>query len=456
MKALLNYISIFFCILMLKGQDLKTNTEITSLLNDKVTLEKLHYPKSVVRFYSQNQSDYAWIMPSRAEQTWTAMLLLDCAYQLGLSSSDYHLQNLSFENLGVLKHPPENISPKDKAMQDILITDALISLINNLHFGKYNPFYTVSQFDKGFINGFYSVEALSYARGQNDFIKAILQARPKIQAYTDFQNYLNKLYANNPENHTEEIKKILINMERLRWLNTENESYILVNIPSYTLEFYSKKKIFESKVIVGKPSTKSPVLVSDINYFTTAPDWKVPQSIFVKEMLPKIMSDSKYLENHHYAVYNQFGGMVTITPSKLREIRRNPYKYSVRQSSGCDNALGSVVFRFPNSYGVYLHDTSQKQLFNKTERALSHGCIRVEKAQELASLLLKNDGAEDKIPALQTAMQKYDHKDFVLKQPVPINIAYLTCMIKDGKPVFYNDIYHLDADLENKFNLNKQ
>jgi murein L,D-transpeptidase YcbB/YkuD len=146
---------------------------------------------------------------------------------------------------------------------------------------------------------------------------------------------------------------------------------------------------------------------------------------------------------------------VEITSSKLKEIRQNPYKYSIRQSSGCDNALGAVVFRFENSYGVYLHDTSQKQLFNKSERALSHGCIRVENAKELASLILKNDGFKNLIPNLENAMAEYKRKDFVLKQPVPIIITYLTCLIKDGKPIFYKDIYHFDDSLENKFNQNK-
>jgi murein L,D-transpeptidase YcbB/YkuD len=112
-------------------------------------------------------------------------------------------------------------------------------------------------------------------------------------------------------------------------------------------------------------------------------------------------------------------------------------------------------FRFENSYGIYLHDTSQKQLFNKDDRALSHGCIRVENAKELAVLLLKDDGSGSKIPVLESAMSEYKRKDFVLKQPVPIIITYLTCLIIDGKPVLYKDIYHLDDSLENMFNQNK-
>lgn len=461
MKTFMNFAIIFFCTVcstILCGQNAKTNTEIAILLKDNVNLSALHYPKSVIQFYTKNDSEYAWIHTAqKSDQPEIAMLLLEYSYRFGLSLSDYHWEAISLQKLRKLRDTPVEINQKEAAVFDILMTDALITFINNLHFGKYNPSYNSAYIDTNDINGFRSEEALLYAKKQTDFLKAILlDVQPKIKAYTDLQNYLNGLYEENdclaPQT---EIKKIVINMERLRWINTRNQSYILVNIPSYTLEFHQKDSVFDFKVIIGKPTTRTPILESSINYFTTAPDWKVPQSIFIKEMLPKILKNSRYLEDHHYSVYNKQGNEVEITPSKLKEIRQNPHRYSVRQSSGCDNALGAVVFRFENSYGVYLHDTSQKQLFNKGERALSHGCIRVENAKELASLLLKYDHSEHKIPILENAMADYQRKDFVLKEPVPIIITYLTCLIKDGKPVLYKDIYHFDDSLENKINQNK-
>lgn len=457
MKALLTFTIILCCAMITRAQDLKMTSEIASSLTDNITLSKLHYPKSVIQFYIKNNSEYAWINSSqKLDQPELAMLLLEYSYRFGLSLSDYHPEILSLENLRKLRDTPIEINQKEQAMFDILMTDALITFINNLHFGKYNPSYTSSFIDTNDINGFRSENVLLYARQQKDFLNAILDAQPKIKAYTDFQDYLNTVYAENDcmDSHPE-MGKIMINMERLRWINTKSTTYILVNIPSYTLQLHQKDSISDFKVIIGKPNTRTPVLESTVSHFTTAPDWKVPQSIFIKEMLPKIVKNSRYLEDHHYSVYNKQGNEVEITSSKLKEIRQNPYKYSVRQSSGCDNALGAVVFRFENSYGVYLHDTSQKQLFNKDERALSHGCIRVENAKELASLILTNDGSGNKIPILEKAMADYQRKDFVLKQPVPIIITYLTCLIKDGKPVLYKDIYHFDDSLENKFNQNK-
>ena len=255
-------------------------------------------------------------------------------------------------------------------------------------------------------------------------------------------------------NSPDEMEKILINMERLRWINTQSLNYILINIPSYTLEFHHRGKVTEFKVVVGKPRTATPVLESEISYFSTAPVWRVPQSIFLNEILPEILENNSYLQDHHYSVYDKAGSKVTVNASTLKEISKSPRQYSVRQSSGSHNALGAIVFRFQNSHGVYLHDTPQKQFFNRDNRALSHGCVRLENPKLLATQLLTFDNSKDKIPELEDAIKTYRKRDFILKQPVPITITYLTMLIKNGKPIIYNDIYQLDKSLAERFHQN--
>ncbi len=455
MKAIATFIVLVFFSLVLQAQITDKTTRIAALLQDKNNLSKLYYPKSVLRFYTKYNMGYTWFDGSNSDLPEIAVLLLGYADQFGLSSSGYHCQELLPEKLRSMIDPNPNDSA-EKAWLDILMTDALVTFINDLHFGKYNPKHTSSDIDSGYINGFCSDDELIFARSQNDFLRTILKVQPQISAYKQLQDHLNTLYANDLVNISQsQIEKIIINMERLRWINTTSENYILVNIPSYSLEFHTNKVQRDFKVIVGKPSTPSPILESVVTHFTTAPDWKVPQSIFRKEMLPKIIKNSKYLTDHHYSIYDRNGNEVTVNPARLKEISRNPSSYSIRQSSGCDNALGAVVFRFENTYGIYLHDTSQKQLFNNEERALSHGCIRVQQADKFAELLLENDGSEDQLPILKNAMAGYKRKDFVLKQPIPIIITYLTCSIKNGTPVFYKDIYHLDSDLTEKVITNK-
>ena len=459
MKAL--YIFLFISLAMLStaiyAQDGKIGTEISTALKDNIYLSRLNYPKSVIRFYTDNYSGYHWTdSRQRHDQSEIALAMLAQANHYGLSLSDYHLENLSFEKLKQWRDFPSEKNQKERSMFDILLTDGLITFINDLHFGKYNPLYHKSRIDTSRINGFCADEILSTARLQTDFRGAIRNAQPKIKAYTDLQAYLDSSYTdNNMMTSQSEMGKIIINMERLRWISMQSENYIMVNIPSYTLEFHQGDEMSDFKVVVGKPTSKTPVLESEINYFSTAPDWRVPQSIFRKEMLPEILKDRSYLADHNYSIYDGSGNKVIVNASKLRQINNNPYNYSVRQSSGQDNALGAVVFRFQNPYGVYLHDTAQKQFFDREKRALSHGCVRVENADRLAAMLLSYDGSEYKISALENAVLSYEKKDFVLSQPVPIIITYLTCLIKNGKPTLYTDIYQFDKSLENKFNQNK-
>lgn len=248
MKALLNLAIILCFAIITQAQDLKMTNEIAFSLKDNVTLSKLHYPKSVMRFYARNNSEFAWITAQRSDQSEVAMLLMEYSYRFGLSLSDYHWDAISLQQLRKLRDTPVEINQKEKAVFDILMTDALITFINNLHLGKYNPLYDSSYIDSNEINGFRSEDILMNATKQKDFLKTILDVQPKIKAYVDFQNYLNTLYAENdciaPQT---EIQKIIINMERLRWSNNQSIPYILINIPSYALEFHQKEIVSDFK-----------------------------------------------------------------------------------------------------------------------------------------------------------------------------------------------------------------
>ncbi|RKE56049.1 L,D-transpeptidase family protein [Sphingobacterium detergens] len=458
MKAFLNFIAIFLSIITtaIYAQDLKVTNEISSFLKDSLNLSNLNYPKSVIRFYTTNNYEYLWLNDKqKIDQASIALSLLIQPNRFGLLPSDYHLENLSLERLKELRSSSPEKQQKEKAQFEILMTDGLLSFINNLHFGKYNPLYQPSYVDSVRINGFCADEILSDAGRQDGFLNLVHEAQPKFKAYQAFQDYLDQAYAaNNTMTSPAEMEKILINMERLRWINTQSLDYILINIPSYTLEFHYNSNVSEFKVVVGKPKTATPILESEINYFSTAPDWRVPQSIFLNEILPEILENRAYLRDNHYSIYDEAGDKVIVNVATLKEISKNPKQYRVQQSSGNHNALGAIVFRFQNSHGVYIHDTPQKQFFNKDNRALSHGCIRVQNPKLLATQLLEFDNSKDKIPAFEYAVKTYGKMDIVLKQPVPIIITYLTMLIKNGKPTTYNDIYQLDQSLEDLFNEN--
>lgn len=423
---------------------------IQQLLNQESL--NLYYPASVKRLYQKGNYNPLWITPQADHKhTWEAMLILDCVLEFGLSHNDYHAAELSYDQLHQIFETPGKVTVEQKAKFEITLTDALITFMNHLHYGKLNPRFPAVKIDDGNLN-FNTEQALISAFNERDFMSAIVGVQPKSKAYAALQNYMHltkgQYQGDCYEVPEAEVRKVAINMERLRWIDVDDNNLLWVNIPSYTLIWHKPDTDVSFKVIVGKPATPTPTLASNLTHFITAPDWKVPQKIFVKELLPKALADTAYLEKNQFAVYDRQGKDVPISKHSLSIIAKNPSAYYARQSAGCDNSLGLIVFRFNNPFDIYLHDTPQKQLFNKKERAFSHGCIRVEDAYQLAALLLKNDGAGSSVSAVKAAMQNYETRTFHLKRPVPVKITYLTCESKEGQIVTYKDIYNLDKALE--------
>lgn len=225
------------------------------------------------------------------------------------------------------------------------------------------------------------------------------------------------------------IKTITVNMERCRWvpadLNTAKE-FISVNIPSYWLQYMRNgKEVLTSRVVVGKALNKTVVFDGKMSYIAFSPYWNVPESILENEIKPGINKDPNYLSKHNMEWVDD----------------------RVRQKPGGSNSLGLVKFMFPNSNNIYLHDTPAKSLFNREERAFSHGCVRVEKARELAIAITKKDGnwTEKKV---DEAMNAGKENSYVLKEKIPVYIAYFTAWAdEDGNVAFYEDIYKRDERL---------
>lgn len=228
---------------------------------------------------------------------------------------------------------------------------------------------------------------------------------------------------------SERIKTIIINMERCRWISPDvakAKEYIVVNIPSYKLNYFKEGKVALScNVVVGSTMNKTVIFSGMMSYIVFSPYWNVTPNIIKTEILPAMKKDENYLANHNME-WN---------------------KGAVRQKPGPNNSLGLVKFLFPNSNNIYLHDTPSKSLFNSEKRAFSHGCIRVEKPKELANLILENDPHwnPEKIDA---AMHKGKENWWTLKDKIPVYIGYFTAVVdQNGDINFYKDIYGKDAQL---------
>jgi L,D-transpeptidase YcbB len=225
------------------------------------------------------------------------------------------------------------------------------------------------------------------------------------------------------------IKTISVNMERCRWIspkiNTAQE-YIAVNIPSFKLLYYRDGKPFlVSKVVVGKEFHKTIVFSGNMSYLAFSPYWNVPTSILKKEILPNIKKNPNYLQNQHMEWHDG----------------------QVRQKPGGSNALGYVKFMFPNSHNIYLHDSPSKSFFNKDKRAFSHGCVRVEKARELAIAIMEKE-ANWSTQKVDEAMHLGKENTYVLQDKIPVYIAYFTAWADgSGNIAFYDDLYNRDNAL---------
>jgi len=236
---------------------------------------------------------------------------------------------------------------------------------------------------------------------------------------------------------------IRINMERCRWVNNHiPQKFILVNIADYNLYLYENLEIvYQCRVVVGKQHHETPVFNSDIKYVVFNPTWTIPYSISSQETLPKLKKDPSYLQDHNMTLLK---GGKAVDPSTVdfNKYSKNNFPFTIRQEPGPNNALGQVKFIFPNKYAVYLHDTPSKSFFEKTDRAFSHGCVRVHNPMVLAELLLADKGYDQE--KIASTLKTKELKNVYLTEPMHVMLMYWTCYQEEGKMYFYKDIYGRD------------
>lgn len=256
----------------------------------------------------------------------------------------------------------------------------------------------------------------------------------------------------------EKFIRIAITLDRYKQLSPLPAKYIWVNIPAYQMQVIdSGISVLTSRVVVGKPNTRTPLLTSAITDMITYPKWHIPNSIIVKEILPNLKKDRGYLAKKGYILADYKGNEIdplTVNWSKYEK----SIPYRVIQGSGDDNALGVLKFNFPNKYSVYLHDTNQRHLFSKGKRALSHGCVRVQAWEELAYYLLQQDTASTNavpVDSLLTWLAVKEKHVVPLRNRLPLYIRYFTCEAENGELVMHEDIYGDDLMMRQKYFLTK-
>jgi murein L,D-transpeptidase YcbB/YkuD len=243
------------------------------------------------------------------------------------------------------------------------------------------------------------------------------------------------------------IDQIRVNLERARWVLHELKGeFVLVDVAGFDVTYFrDDEPVWTSKVIVGRPYRETPIFKSLITYVVLNPTWTIPPGILAKDKLPILKRDPGYLQRNHIRVIDAQGREVSpysVNWSRYSASRLPPYQ--LRQDPGEDNALGVVKIMFPNPYLVYLHDTPSKSLFDKDQRTFSSGCIRVQKALELAALVL-DEPATWSQEAMAAAIATKQTRTVYLAKPIPVLLLYWTAQpLANGQVVFRDDIYGRD------------
>ena len=375
-----------------------------------------------VRKHYREASRLLWIdqagVDSRAD---TLVQRLHTVVEQGLSVQVYHLDAIErdLERLRTLDFEGErNGINQVTARLEYNLTKAFTRYAAGQRFGFVNPHQVFNRLDiqkqdstgkvlryRGLFdmamdlptNGYYDKLMAQVA---HDSVGICLR---EVQPHGRYYEQLLKML---PTATGEERRRILCNMERSRWRLhqpiPEQGRFILVNIPAYHLYAHDTDSLLDMRVVCGNAETKTPQLTSSVQWMEVNPQWVIPMSI-IENDVAKRAGDTAYFQRNRYHIYERATNKELPVTSVSRDMLLSG-KYKVAQQGGAGNSLGRIIFRFPNNFSVFLHDTSNPGAFSRDQRAMSHGCVRVSKPFELARYVLGDEADEWLLDRMRISM----------------------------------------------------
>src|ERR1051326_3807584 len=427
-------------------------------LIEKASMDELRWPdfsdyrKHLHNFYAPNGYALAWSRDGQpTPQALTVIDLLQAADAKGIHAVDYDGPRWPAR----LK----SLKESNAARFDVALTVALMRYISDLHIGRVNPRNVRFELDIEH-KKYYLPDFIAQVKGSGSpalLLATLIDAIKHFQERhgLDADGVLTKktLDAMNVP-IARRVQQIEWALERWRWAPMELATPpIIVNVPELRLRAWDEngKTALTMRVVVGQTyGHQTPMFSGDLQYVVFRPYWNVTPNIQRGELVPHVTHDREYLARNGYEVVDANGDAVgdKVDNATLAKLRSG--EYTVRQKPGPSNALGLVKFIFPNQNNVYLHSTPSQQLFSKSRRDFSHGCIRVEHPAQLAQWVLR-DQSEWTPDRIREAMSgDHDSTQVNLKHPIPVLILYTTALVtEDGVVHFFDDIYGHDATLEN-------
>lgn len=354
----------------------------------------------------------------------------------GLPADKYNVVALE-DKINIIDNSKGQIDIEQVLDFEHLFTETYLTAANDLMFGVMNPREVTDMWYHD------NDTSLNIAESFDKDFPSLKPYRSKHATYAALVQY-RKEHAN-----SDSLRNVIdANLERLRWLPQDfEEEYVLVVIPKLEVDLIERgNRTMNIKAIVGKTSRETPSLNADMKNIVFNPSWGVPPGILKKDVIPGLVSKGEaYINKKGLKVYDRQGNEVDVHTITTE----NYDNYIFRQPPSERNALGQVKFDLPNPYAIYLHDTPNKELFKKEERAFSSGCIRVEEPRKLANYILSEMGDKQYTMSEIDEIVSHNETEYVkLKKHVPVHIVYLTAhQPVGGKLEFYKDIYNRDMDI---------
>lgn len=419
---------------------------------------EIHNPKSIKKIYDTEEKGLTLIGEFLIKgQLDTLVSFLERADEHGLNPQYFHAEVIKELIIRAKNEKFKHINLAYPVLADLELycADGLINYANFMTYGAVNPKDIFSRYyvsvDRPDI-----VSAKAHLE-QLNLVEFLNNLSSKDQPYENLHSLL--VYdKKNPTLNPSDKAKIYYSLERLRWRTKPYpEKYLLVNIPEFKLRLVkNEKEEFAMKVCVGeaaneKSNHQTPILSGLINLMQVNPVWNIPKSIVVKEIADGLKRNSNYLEEKNMVAY-QNGNIVDQNSVDWNSV--DVANYTFKQNPGADNSLGQIKFIFKNPYAIYLHDTPAQATFNQNNRAVSHGCVRVQYPMKLASAFVSAKEAEQIKRQTEEASAggQVVTRWVQAKSPISVFIEYYTAWVDNaGKLVIAEDVYSYDTKLFDAF-----
>jgi murein L,D-transpeptidase YcbB/YkuD len=388
----------------------------------------------IQQFYSQQESSLFWYDTSNYRVTslrQTILRIADSAQYYGLDRQAYHFPDNNV-----------NTSSQNLAAKDLQFTDALLEFAYDVYEGaNIDRYLSNDELSKIAASNTDSLILawLTHTARRHDLAGCFTQLEPVDNIYVNLKMELQRQVDAGVKTNT---KKLVACLNMYRWIQHFHfPKYILVNIPAAMLTVYEEEQpVMNMKVVVGKPSTRTPRFSTWCDKVILYPYWNVPSSIALKELLPVFKRSPAKVKEMNMQIIGKNGKQVDPYSLNWASFNSGYFPYTIRQCTGCDNALGVIKFNLTDPFDVYMHDTNFKPAFASVTRYFSHGCIRVERPLDLGNYLLSNKLDSN---FLKACLQGQEPVPIEIDKPIPVFVVYMPVAIQNDSAIYLKDIYHL-------------